>query len=136
MIAMGYTKFCEDYCDYTIKNNLTCHIEHKQGMVTEVDWSGSTMSYEDMDAEELVTVYLFVATLPYSQYSYVEPCLDMKIDMWIRCNAHMFEYFKGSTLLIVRDNLKIGVVSHPKEGEIILTDSYESFGTHYLTAIM
>ena len=28
------------------------------------------------------------------------------------------------------------MVSHPKEGEIILTDSYEAFGTHYLTAIM
>lgn len=28
----------------------------------------------------MVTVYLFVGTLPYSQYSYVEPTLDMKMD--------------------------------------------------------
>lgn len=135
-IAMGYTKFCEGYSGYTVKNNLTSHIEHKPGMVTEVDWSGPTMNYVDTDTGELVTVYLFVAPLPYSQYSYVEPCLDMKMDTWIRCNVHMFEYFKGSTLRIVCDNLKTGVVSHPKEGEIILTDSYEAFGTHYLTAIM
>ena len=33
-------------------------------------------------------------------------------------------------------NLKTGVVSHPKEGEIILTDDYAALGTHYLTAIM
>ena len=32
------------------------------------------------DEREIRTVYLFVATLPYSQYSYVEPTLDMKMD--------------------------------------------------------
>lgn len=48
----------------------------------------------------------------------------------------MFEYFGGSTVRIVCDNLKTGVVSHPKEGEIILTDMYSDFGNHYMTAIM
>ena len=28
------------------------------------------------------------------------------------------------------------MVKHPKEGEIVLTDAYESLGTHYVTAIM
>lgn len=37
------------------------------------------MSYVDTSTGEIRTVYLFAATLPYSQYSYVEPCLDMKI---------------------------------------------------------
>ena len=135
-IAMGYTKFCEGYSRYTSVNNLTSHIEHKPGIVTEVDWSGPTMKYVDMGTGEFIKVYLFVATLPYSQYTYVEPCLDMKQDTWIRCNIHMFDYFKGSSVRIVCDNLKTGVVSHPKEGDIILTDSYEAFGEHYLTAIM
>lgn len=135
-ISMGYTKFCEGYGEYTVKNNLTNHIEHKPGVIAEVDWSGPTMNYVDTDTGELVTVYLFVATLPYSQYSYAEPCLDMKMDTWIRCNIRMFEYFKGSTIRVVCDNLKTGVVSHPKEGDIILTEAYEAFGLHYMTAIM
>ena len=33
-------------------------------------------------------------------------------------------------------NLKTGVVSHPKNGEIILTDDYAALGEHYQTAIM
>ena len=33
-------------------------------------------------------------------------------------------------------NLKTGVVKHPKEGDIILTDAYEALGLHYVTAIM
>jgi len=35
------------------------------------------MKYVDPLTGEFIKVYLFVATLPYSQYSYVEPCLDM-----------------------------------------------------------
>ena len=94
------------------------------------------MHYMVPSTGELVKVYLFVATLPFSQYSYVEPTKDMKMNTWINCNKHMFEYFGGSTVRIVCDNLKTGVVSHPKEGEIILTDMYSDFGNHYMTAIM
>lgn len=135
-IAMGYTKFCHGYADYTVANKLTNHLDHKPGVVTEVDWSGPTMSYIDVSTGEIVTVYLFVGTLPYSQYSYVEPCLDMKMPTFIRCHIRMYEYFAGVTTRLVCDNLKTGVVSHPKEGEIVLTADYEALGEHYQTTIM
>ncbi|MDO9517418.1 MAG: IS21 family transposase [Methanosarcinaceae archaeon] len=135
-IAMGYTKFCEGYSDYVTQNSLTSHLTHKPGIVCEVDWSGSTMAITNKDTGEVITVYLFVATLPYSQYTYVEPCLDMKQDTWMKCNVNMFEYFGGSTVRIVCDNLKVGVIKHPKEGDIVLNEKYEDFGNHYFTAIM
>lgn len=135
-ISMGYTKFCQGYGAYTISNKLTNHLTHKPGMITEVDWSGPTMSYVDRSTGEKITVYLFVATLPYSQYSYVEPCLDMKQDTWLRCHVNMFEFFSGVAIRTVCDNLKTGVIKHPKEGDIILNDNYEALGSHYMTAIM
>lgn len=135
-LPMGYTKFCNGYSEFTITHKLTNHLEHKPGVVTEVDWSGPTMSYIDTSTGEIVTVYLFVGTLPYSQYSYVEPCLDMKMDSFIRCHIHMYEYFGGVTTRLVCDNLKTGVIKHPREGEIILTADYEALGAHYMTAIM
>ncbi|WP_443624830.1 hypothetical protein [Catenibacterium sp.] len=95
-----------------------------------------TMHYTVPSTGEVVKVYLFVATLPFSQYSYVEATKDMKMDTWINCNRYMFEYFDGSTVRVVCDNLKTGVVIHPKNGEIILTDTYSDFGNHYMTAIM
>lgn len=135
-ISMGYTKFCEGYGGYTIANKLTSHLTHKPGVITEVDWSGPTMSYVDRSTGEVITTYLFVATLPYSQYSYVEPCLDMKQDTWLRCHINMFEFFCGVAIRTVCDNLKTGVIKHPKEGDIILNDNYEALGSHYMTAIM
>lgn len=128
-ISMGYTKFCEEYGDYTISNKLTNHLNHKPGIVTEVDWSGPTMEFVDTSTGEIITVYLFVATLPYSQYSYVEPCLDMKQDTWLRCNINMFEYFDDVTIHTVCDNLKTGVIKHPKEGDIVLNHNYEALVT-------
>ena len=103
-IPMGYTKYCQGYIDYTIVNKLTNHLEHKPGAAVEVDWSGPTMSYVDTSTGELVAVYLFVATLPYSQYSYVEPCLDMKMDSFIRFHIRMYEFFGGVATRLVCDN--------------------------------
>ncbi|MDD6956696.1 MAG: IS21 family transposase [Solobacterium sp.] len=136
VIPMGYTKFCDGYRKHTVVNNLTNHLDNKPGVKVEVDWSGPTMSYIDTSTGEVVTVYLFVATLPYSQYSYVEPTLDMKMDSFIRCHVRMYEYFEGVATRLVCDNLKTGVVSHPKDGEIVLTADYEALGQHYMTAIM
>lgn len=136
LLPMGKTKFNEGYNQYTIAEHLTNHIEHKPGERAEVDWSGKTMHFLDTTTGEEVQVYLFVGTLPYSQYSYVEPCLDMKMDTFLRCHVRMYEYFGGVPARTVCDNLKTGVVSHPKEGEIILTDDYSALGEYYMTAIM
>ena len=52
------------------------------------------------------------------------------------CHIKMFEFFGGVTNRIICDNLKTGVIKHPKEGDIILNEKYESLGAHYVTAIM
>ena len=76
-----------------------------------------------------------MATLPYSQYSYVEPCLDMKESSWLNCHIHMYDFFGGTTVRTVCDNLKTGVIKHPREGDIILNEAYEALGNYYCTAI-
>ncbi|WP_373762577.1 IS21 family transposase [Jeotgalibaca porci] len=133
---VGYTKFCEDYQRHIDQYRLTNHLKHKPGVSIQVDWSGSTMDLLDTDTGELITVYLFVGTLPYSQYTYVEPTLDMKSDTWLRCHMNMFEYFGGTTIRLISDNLKTGVISHPKEGDIVLNEQYESLANHYVMAVM
>ena len=41
--AMGYTRFCERYGDYTVTNNPTKLIERGAGVSCEVGWSGPTI---------------------------------------------------------------------------------------------
>ncbi|MEY8338718.1 hypothetical protein AALB16_11975 [Lachnospiraceae bacterium 62-35] len=49
---------------------------------------------------------------------------------------HMLEFFEGSPVKIICDNLKTGVITHPKHGETVLNDAYLSFAEHYQAAIM
>ena len=95
MLSFGYSKFCDDYNAYAASQNLTNRITHKPGYAIEVDWSGTRMHLADRVTGELIDVYLFVAVLPFSQYTYIEPCLDMKEASWIGCNVHMLEFFGG-----------------------------------------
>lgn len=136
LLAYGYSRFCNGYSEYVVSQNLTNRLEHKPGTTSQVDWSGSVMQLTNPATGEMSKVYLFVATLPYSQYTYVEPRLDMKENSWLLCHVHMFEFWGGTTTRIVCDNLKTGVVKHPREGEVVLNEAYEALGNHYMTAIM
>ena len=134
--ACSYVTFTKHYKKYTADKNYTSHIEHRPGVEVEVDWSGSTMHFTDPDTQTDITAYLFVATLPYSQISYVEATTDMKEKAWLSCHVNMFRFFGGTPVKIVCDNLKTGVTSHPKRGEIILNEAYLSLGEYYSVAIM
>lgn len=52
-LPMSYSKFCRDYRNYTVQGKFTSHIVHKPGERIEVDWSGPTMEYLDLDTGEL-----------------------------------------------------------------------------------
>ena len=81
-------------------------------------------------------VYLFVACLPFSRYAFVEPALDMRQDTWLLANVAMFEWFGGTVPRIVPDNLKTGVIKHPREGEVVLNDAYREMAAHYSAAVL
>lgn len=104
--------------------NLTSHIERKARRSIEIDWSCPIMSVVDAEICEASKVYLFVGSLSYSRYDYVEPTLDMKQDTWLLRHVRMFDFYGGSAPRIVPDNLKTGVVKHPREGEGVLNDAY------------
>lgn len=62
----------------------------------EIDWAESRLSINDRSNGGKLTVYVFVATFPYSQYSYAEGFLDMKSANWLTGHIHAFEYFGGT----------------------------------------
>lgn len=102
----------------------------------EVDWSGPTMELIDPATGEVARVYLFVACLPFSRMAFVQATLDMRQDTWSRAHVAMFEFFGGSVPQIVCDNLKTGVIAHPRDGEIVLNDAYRELAGHYSAAVL
>lgn len=134
--AMGYDRFCKNYQQHVLIAGAASRVGHKAGQTIEVDWSGKTMMLTDPVTGAVTRVYLFVATLPFSRFAFVEPCLDMRQDTWLRAHVAMFDAFGGTTPRIVPDNLKTGVIKHPHEGEIVLNDAYRELAAHYSAAVL
>lgn len=135
-VAMGYDRFCKAYAHHVVVTGASSRVGHKAARTVEVDWSGPTMRLVDPASGTTQRVYLFVGCLPFSRYAFVEPALDMRQDTWLRAHVAMFEFFGGSVPRIVPDNLKTGVISHPREGEIVLNDAYRELAAHYSAAVL
>ncbi len=129
------TQFGEKYHRWAKTTKATMRIKHKPAETMQVDWAGGTISYYNSDTGEENSAYIFVAVLPCSCYAYVEACDDMKLENWLLCHVHAYEYFGGSTRLLIPDNLKTGVTSNTKY-ETVLNDSYRELANHYQTAIV
>ncbi|MEW1921966.1 IS21 family transposase [Pseudarthrobacter oxydans] len=134
--VMGYDRFCRTYQRHVLVTGMASRVGHKAAQTVEVDWSGPTMQLTDPVTGKSRTVYLFVACLPFSRYAFVEPALNMKQDTWLRAHVAMFEAFGGSVPRIVPDNLKTGVIKHPREGEVVLNDAYREMAAHYSAAVL
>lgn len=129
------TQFGDKYRAWAKITKATMRISHKPGDVMEVDWAGSTRSFQDPVTRESYTVYLFVAALPCSCFTYAEACTDMKTENWLACHVHAYEYFGGVTRLLIPDNLKTGVTKNTR-CETVLNRNYHELAEYYSTAVV
>ena len=134
-IPYMYTAFCDRYRDYSVRNKATMHIERKPGEQMEVDWAGRTMEVTDNITGEIVPAYIFVATLNYSGYAYVEAFLSRNQENWIAAHVNAYRFFGGSTRILVPDNLKTGVLKNSRN-EVVLNRTYHEMAEHYGTAVL
>src|SRR5699024_7122019 len=132
--ARGYDRYCRSYQRRVLITGAASRVGHEAGQSVEVDWAGPTMELSDAITGAKAPVILFVACLPFSRYAFCWPSLDMKQSSWLRAHVAMFEALGGSVPRIVPDNLKTGVIKHPREGEIVLNDAYREMATHYSAA--
>ncbi len=86
------TQFNKLYNDFLRKKNATMHLDHKPGEIMQVDWAGDTTQIIDTDTGESIKVYIFVATLPYSGYSYVEGFFSMDQECWISAHVNALKF--------------------------------------------
>ncbi len=124
------------YQRHVLVTGAASRVGHKAAQSVEADWSGPTMELTDPVTGAVRTVYLFVGCLPFSRYAFCWPALDMRQDTWLLAHVAMFEALGGSVPRIVPDNLKTGVVQHPREGEIVLNDAYREMAAHYSAAVL
>lgn len=134
-LPLMYSQFCYHYQKFSEKKRATMHIPRKPGEQTEVDWAGDPAHIIDTDTGELISCYVFVGVLNFSLYAYVEAFLSMDMESWITAHVHMYQYFGGSTTMLIPDNLKTGV-EHSDWFTPKITKTYHEMAEHYDTAVL
>ena len=106
------------------------HINRKPGEQIEVDWAGDPAQITDPDTGEIISAFLFVGVMTYSQYPYVEVFIDEKQRAWITAHVHMYEYFGGVTRILVPDNTKTAVIHNNDWYNQELNTIYHEMAAH------
>ena len=126
----GYTQFMEHYKRKYAKLKGAMKLNHHPADEVMIDFAGKKLSITDKDSGEVIEAEVFVATLPYSQYTYVEACMSQKREDLIRCMSNALSFFGGAPKAIISDNLKSAVTrSHKYEAQVNRT--FKEFAQHY-----
>lgn len=104
-------------------------VEAKPGSEAQVDfgYAGWVLDPTDGRARK---AWVFVLVLSWSRHLYAEVVFDQRIETWLLCHRHAFEYLGGVPERIVLDNLKSAIV-HACIHEPMAQRSYRECAEHY-----
>ena len=130
-----YSRFCELYQRWEQRLDVVLRQPHRAGEKMFIDWAGLTLQFVDRATGEVRTVYIFVATLGMSNFTYLEGTLAQTLPVWIGANTRAFEYFGGVSEILVPDNTK-PAVTRACRYEPDLNRVYGEMAAHYGTVVI
>ena len=126
----SYTQFMEHYNRKHSKVKGSMKLEHQAGHEVMIDFAGKHLHITNRETGELIAVEVFVALLPFSQYTYVEACMSQKREDLLMCIGNALQYYGGVPKAIVSDNLK-SAVTRVNKYEPQINRSLKDFAHHY-----
>lgn len=131
----SYAQFCFHLQQMLIASKPSMVLIHKAGDKLFIDFAGKKLSYINRDTGELIECEIFVACLPFSDYSFVMAVPSQSSADFIYGLACCLQCLGGAPQAIVSDNLKAAVIKANRyEPDInrVLSD----FANHYSTTIL
>ena len=134
---LSYRQYCRRYANWLDSQNVTFHIQRYPGVNLELDYAGKTLSiHNKRDPEEITEVTIFIATLSYSDYFYIEGMTSCDIGNWIRVNNNALAYFGGVTQTVTPDNCKVAVIKNRDWISPSLNKDFQAWAEHNGTVIL
>ncbi len=131
----AYTQFCYHLNQHAKASKPTMVLNHIAGEKMYVDFAGDKLSYVDKETGEIIECQVFVACLPYSDYSFAMAVRTQSIEDFLFALACALAFFGGCPKILVPDNLKAAIVkAHSYDPDI--NRSLEDFANHYNMAIV
>lgn len=95
-----------------------------------VDFAGDTLSYIDLETGERISVQVFVATMPYSDYAFVICVPSQRLEDFVYAMRMCLENLGGVPKIVVPDNLK-SAVTRADRYEPDINKAFADMGNHY-----
>jgi transposase len=134
-LGYAYSWYCELYREWQHQLDVVLRHEHRAGEKMFVDHAGQTVPVTDPKTGEVREAHVFVAVLGASSYTYAEATWTQNLWDWVHSHIRAFEFFQGTSRLIIPDNLKSGV-TRPCYYEPELNRTYGDLAIHYGAGVM
>ena len=136
--GLSYSQFCERFKRWKVDTGqyVNMHIERQPGKEMLIDWMGDTLEvvYDSITGQDF-KVYFFVTTLGFSGYPYVEAFPNQKQESWQQGHVNALNYYGGTSLIFVPDNLLTGVTK-ASHYEPVINRAYWELAKHYNVAVI
>jgi transposase len=134
-LGYAYSWYCELYREWQHRLDVVLRHEHRAGEKMFVDHAGQTVPVTDPKTGEVREAHVFVAVLGASSYTYAEATWTQNLWDWVHSHIRGFEFYQGTSQLIIPDNLKSGV-TRPCYYEPELNRTYGDLAIHYGAGVM
>ena len=104
-----YSQYCNLLRKYLKDTDPTFHWEYNPAEIIQADFAGDKLSYVDKETGEVISVEVFVATLPFSGLIFCMAVASQRMADFVICINNMLKYFGGVSLTILLDNFKTAV---------------------------
>ena len=125
-----YTQFCHHLNQQLVARKPSAILSHEAGEKLFVDFAGDRLEYIDRETGEVIKVQVFVACLPYSDYSFCMAVRSQSTDDFLYALSCCLRHLGGSPKILVPDNLKAAVIKADRY-EPELNRVMEDFANHF-----
>jgi transposase len=130
-----YTQFCDYYRDWVKLLNPVMRHEHRAGHKCFSDFSGGSLKITDPSTGLVSQAILFVCTLGASKFTYAELFWSESAESWCNGQARAFEYFQGTSELVIPDNPK-AVITKASAYEPDINRDFLRLAKHFDVAVL
>lgn len=131
----GYSQFCwhlQQHCNASRPSSV---LTHQPADKLFIDFAGKKLHYIDKQSGEMIPCQVFVACLPYSDYSFAIAVRSQSTEDFIDALTCCLHDLGGAPAALVPDNLKAAVVKANRY-EPGINQILEDFANHYGTVVV
>jgi transposase len=131
----GHSQFNFHLSQNLIARKPSAVLQYKPGEKLFIDFAGDPLSYVNPDTGEVIQCQVFVACLPYSDYSFAIAVMSQRVEDFLYALGCCLQDIGGVPDILIPDNLKSAIVKANRY-EPDINRALDDFANHYGTTVI